>query len=212
MLVLGDAHAADPDRRAALRAAYRESGADVALQVGDLGWYDLPVPTWFVAGNNEDQDVVEALRRGERPPGVSNARLLASTVATVEGRRIAGLSGNYAPTRYETDRAQLRGERRRHFTHEDVARARGLSDVDVFLAHEAPHGLDVSEPYEVGCPYVDSILEALRPDLCLVGHHHQHAEGGFGGTRVVSLAPAWESYYTLDPDSLELARHETPSG
>jgi Icc-related predicted phosphoesterase len=211
MLVLGDAHAEQPHRREALRAAYRESGAEVALQAGDLGWYALPAQTYFVAGNNEDHDVVEALRRGERPPTVSNATLLASSVVTVAGLRVAGLSGNYAPTRYDHDRSQLVADRRRHFTHEDVERALELEDVDVFLTHQAPHGLPVAEEYEVGCTHVDSILRRLEPDLCLVGHHHQHVVGRFGDTRVVSLAPAWESYYVLRPETLELTRHETPS-
>jgi Icc-related predicted phosphoesterase len=214
MLVLGDAHASNPDRRRALFAAYRTADADRALQVGDLEHYRLPVSTYFVAGNNEDQSVVAALRHGRvRSSAVRNAHLLDSTVATVCGLRVAGLSGNYAPTQYEKARADLTGDRRRHFTREDVARALDLADadVDVFLAHEAPHGLPVEEDYDVGCDPVDRILEALEPDLCLVGHHHQHAESRFGPTRVVSLGPVWESYYALDPETLALTRRDTPS-
>jgi Icc-related predicted phosphoesterase len=208
VLVLGDAHASDSARRRALLATYRAADADVALQVGDLGYYDLPTPTWFVAGNNEQLDVVESLRRGESSG--TNAHLLASTVADVAGLRVAGLSGNYAPSRYDYDRADLSADRRRHFTHDDVERALELTDVDVFLTHEAPHGTPVTEDYDVGCPYVDRILDALAPDLCLVGHHHEHAESTYGETRVVSLAPVWEGYYTLSPETLSLTRHDPP--
>ncbi|MFB6071864.1 MAG: metallophosphoesterase [Halobacterium sp.] len=212
MLVLGDAHAATPDRRRALFAAYRDADADVALQAGDLMYYDLPIPTYFVAGNNEDFDVVESLRHGRVESGdVSNAVLLHSTVEDVHGLRVAGLSGNYAPTQFEKPRELLHGDRRRHFVREDVERAKELEDVDVFIAHEAPHGLPVTEEYDVGCKYIDEILQAVEPDLCLVGHHHEDAESTFGETRVRSLAPAWEHYYELDPDTLELARFETPS-
>lgn len=212
MLVLGDAHAATPDRRQSLFAAYRAADADVALQTGDLMYYDLPVPTYFIGGNNEDFDVVEALRHGRlQSSDVSNAVLLHSTVETVEGLRVAGLSGNYAPTQFEKARDQLYDDRRRHFVREDVERAKRLDDVDVFLAHEAPHGLPVTEEYDVGCEHIDDVLAALEPDLCLVGHHHEHAESEFGPTRVVSLAPAWESYYELDPETLSLTRHDTPS-
>ncbi|MCG1002356.1 MULTISPECIES: metallophosphoesterase [Halobacterium] len=211
MLVLGDAHATTPDRRQSLFAAYRAADADVALQAGDLMYYDLPIPTYFIGGNNEDFDVVEALRHGRvESDDVSNAYLLHSTAETVAGLRVAGLSGNYAPTQFEKSREQLYDDRRRHFVREDVERAKQLDDVDVFLAHEAPHGLPVTEEYEVGCDHIDTILEALEPDLCLVGHHHEHAESEFGSTRVVGLAPAWDSYYELDPDSLSLTRHETP--
>ena len=212
MLVLGDAHADDPDRRQALFAAYRAANADVALQLGDLMHYDLPVETYFIAGNNEDFDTIDSLRYGHEPGGsVSNAHLLASSVVEISGLRIGGLSGNFAPTQYEKPRSALVGDRRRHFVRVDVERAKDLEDVDVFLAHEAPHGTGVAESYNVGCKYIDELLRTLEPDLCLLGHHHQHRESTFGSTRVVSLAPAWKSYYILDPDSLALSRHETPS-
>lgn len=211
MLVLGDAHARDPDRRAALDRAYGATDAAVALQVGDLQTYDLPIPTWFVAGNDDDLDVIERLRRGETTDAVANASLLASDAVDIDGLRVTGLSGNYAPSQYEKDRDELEGGRRRHFTHEDVDAAIGIDgEIDVFLAHEAPHGLLEIDGYDVGCRPIDRVLEALEPRLCLVGHHHEHAESMFGPTRTISLAPAWEVYYRLDPESLALDRFETP--
>ncbi|HKJ60005.1 MAG TPA: metallophosphoesterase [Halobacteriales archaeon] len=211
MLVLGDAHANVPERRRALFAAYRAAGQELALQAGDLMFYDLPTPTYFIAGNNEVFDVIAALRFGllERSD-VHNAHLLHSTAVDVAGLRVAGLSGNFAPSRYNRPRESLTGDRRRHFTADDVARAKTLGGVDVFLAHEAPNGLPVSESYDVGCGYIDEILDALDPDLCLVGHHHEHAETTLGDTSVVSLAPAWESYYVLDRETLAVERYETP--
>ncbi len=211
MLVLGDAHADDAARQRALFAAYRDADADVALQLGDLLYYDLPIPTYFISGNNEDFDVVEALRHGRvESSDVHNAVLLGNEAVEVDGLRVAGLCGNFAPTQFDRARANLRGERRRHFVREDVEAVKQLSDVDVLLTHEAPHGLPVTEDYEVGCEYVDELLEAVEPRLCLVGHHHEHAETTYGDTRVVSLAPAWEHYYRLDPGTLALDRFETP--
>ncbi|MFB6112634.1 MAG: metallophosphoesterase [Halodesulfurarchaeum sp.] len=212
MLVLGDAHADSADRRAQLLSTYDAANADVALQAGDLQYYEVPVRTYFIAGNNEDFDVIEALRHGRiRSEGVKNVRLLASTVVDVDGLRVAGLSGNFAPSQFEKARSALRGDRRRHFVRADVKRAKQLEDVDVFLAHEAPHGIPIVEEYSVGCRYIDEILEALRPRLCLLGHHHEHVEGSFGPTRVVSLAPVWDSYYELDPSTLDLERYVSPS-
>jgi len=201
MLVLGDAHASTPERRDALLATYRAVEPDAALHVDDIEHYDLPAPTWFVAGNNEDFDVIDALRAGERPDGVRNAHLLASTAADVGGVRVAGLSGNFAPTQYDRPRSDLEGARRRHFTREDVDRAAALDGVDVFLIHEAPTGL-LYYDYDPGCDHVNDLLEALDPELCLVGHHHRHRETEIAGVRTVSLAPIWERYYTLDPDGL----------
>ena len=209
MLVLGDAHASDPDRRETLLDHYRRLEPDAVLQVGDLECYELPAPTWFVAGNNEEFDTIEALRN-EKQAGTRNAHLLASTAATVEGLHVAGLSGNYAPTQYDRPRTELSGDRRRHFTHEDVERAAELSTVDVLLVHEAPTGL-LSYGYDPGCEYIDGLLESLSPELCLVGHHHRHREAEIAGTRVVSLAPAWERYYELDQETLALESHELDS-
>lgn len=211
MLVLGDAHANQPDQRRSLFAAYRASDEDVALQTGDLFYYDLPMRTYFIAGNNEDFDVIDALRHGRvASDDVQNAHLIDSEAVEVEGLRVAGLSGNYAPTQFEKSRAELYEQRRRHFVRDDVQRAKQLDDVDVFLAHEAPHGTPVQEEYAVGCEYIDEVLTAVEPDLCLVGHHHQHTESTFGDTRVVTLAPVEHSYYSLDSKTLELTRYETP--
>ncbi len=207
MHVLGDAHASDSNRRETLLDLYRTLEPDRVLQLGDLEQYDLPAPTWFVAGNNEDFDVIDALRAGEEPPGTENVHLLASTAATIDGLRVAGLSGNFAPTKYDLPRDELEGDRRRHFTHEDVERAAALEDIDVFLTHEAPTGL-LSYGYDPGCEHVDDLLEELSPDLCLIGHHHRHRESELGETKVVSLAPAWERYYTLEPETLALEAHD----
>ncbi|MGM0371358.1 MAG: metallophosphoesterase family protein [Halobacteriota archaeon] len=211
MLVLGDAHANTPDRRAALLRAYRATDPDVALQLGDLFYYDLPVETYFIAGNNEDFDVIDALRHGRvRSRNTRNARLLDSRAVELDGLRIGGLSGNFAPTQYEKPRSALRGDRRRHFVRADVEALKRVGSVDVLLTHEAPHGTDVDEEYTVGCRPVDELISALSPDLCLTGHHHQHTETTVGDTRVITTAPAWESYYELDPDTLAVTRHETP--
>jgi Icc-related predicted phosphoesterase len=211
MLVLGDAHADDPANRRALLAAYRASDASVALQAGDLMHYDLPIETYFIGGNNEDFDVIEALRHGRiRSEGVANVHLLASTAETIRGIRVGGLTGNYAPSQFYKARSQLETDRRRHFVNEDVERAKQLGHVDVLLTHESPHGTPVEEDYDVGCTYIDDIIDALDPALCLVGHHHEHTESTFGQTRVVTLDPVWEAYYDLDPETLALTRHAAP--
>lgn len=191
-------------------AAYEEADTDTALQVGDLLYYDLPLPTWFIAGNNENLDIIESLRTGSDSNRTTNGHLLASSVVELHGIRVAGLSGNYAPTQYDKSRAELQDDRRRHFVREDVERVIELTEVDVFLTHEAPHGLLQSDGCDVGCTYIDGILRDLSPDLCLAGHHHEHVESTFGETTVVGLAPVWESYYILDPETVALDRHLSP--
>lgn len=210
MLVLGDAHADRDDRRAALLRAYRASTEDVAVQVGDLLHYDPPTPTWFVGGNNEHFDVIEAMRGGETPEGVRNATLLASDAVELGGLRIGGLTGNHAPTQFEKGRDELTGDRRRHFVRDDVDRLLERGSLDVLVCHEPPHGLTKTEGYDPGNSHVDALVRQLDPALCLSGHLHRHCEATIGGTRVLSLAPAWEHYYELDPETLTLERFETP--
>jgi Icc-related predicted phosphoesterase len=212
MLVLGDAHASDPDNLRHLLAAYERADAERALHVGDLEHYDLPVPTWFVAGNNEDFDVIDRLRGSDPPADARNVHLLASQLAEVGDLTVLGLSGNFAPTKYDCDRSELSGGRRRHFTRaevEDAMEAGRGAEVGRLLTHEAPHGL-ISYGYDPGSDPIDELIEAVEPALCLVGHHHRHAETTVGESRVVSLAPVWESYYVLDPATLALERFETP--
>ena len=210
MLVLGDAHADREDRRERLFDAYDASDEDRALQVGDLLHYGLPKPTWFVGGNNEDFDVLDAMRAGETPEGVENAHLLASDVVELDGFRVGGLTGNEAPTQYEKSRDELTGDRRRHFTREDVEALLEEGSVDVLLTHEPPHGLTKIRGYDPGSSHVDSLVRRLDPDLCLTGHLHRHSEATIAGTRVYSLAPVWESYYELDAETTTLERFETP--
>lgn len=211
MLVLGNAHASDLETKRVLAATCRAADADVALQAGSLGHYDLPVPTYFAAGGTEDLDVVDALRLGRvQSPTVSNVHLLASDAVELDGLRVGGLSGTYSESHYRRPRARLHREGRRHFTREDVERAREL-DVDVFLTHEPPAGVfDPDLTDAEGCRKVNEVLGATRPSICLVGGIGHHARESVGDTTLVSLAPVWQQYYTLDPGKLTLTRHEPP--
>lgn len=207
MLVLGDAHASNRENQEFLARAYSDTNEEYALQVGDLLCYTLPQPTWFIAGNNEDFDRLEPARTATEPRDVGeNSFLLNGNIANITGLTITGLSGNYAPTQFERQRTALVGERRRHFTHEDIERLLDLKGtaIDILLTHEAPHNLITSKNYNVGCPHIDTLIEELRPNLCLVGHHHEHAEHRISETKVISLAPVWEGFYILSEESLSL--------
>lgn len=213
MLVLGNAHAPALDTGRVLAATCRAADADVALQAGNLSHYDLPVTTYFAAGDTEDLEVIDALRLGRvQSPSVSNVHLLASESVEIDELRIGGLSGSYSETHYRRPRARLYQEHRRHFTYDEVERAKAL-DVDVFLTHEPPVGVfdpDLGEEKVEGCRKVNEILAATRPSVCLVGGIGSHAREEVGDTTLVSLAPVWNHYYTLDTEKLTLARHEPP--
>jgi Icc-related predicted phosphoesterase len=207
MLVLGDAHADNDSNRQFLHRAYSDTTDEYAVQVGDLLYYTLPKPTWFIAGNNEDHDRTEPAKTNDTPTDIgTNAYLLNGTSTEINGLTVTGLSGNFAPTQFDKSRSALINDRRRHFTHEDIDRILELTPtaIDILLTHEAPYNLITSENYTVGCPHIDTIIDEIQPRLCLVGHHHEHAETHRNQTRVISLAPIWDGYYTLSPDTLTL--------
>lgn len=213
MLVLGSAHVQSGDVSSRLDATCRAADASVALQTGDLDHYDLPIPTYFVAGLQEELDVIDALRLGRvQSPSVANVHLLASTAVEVEGLRIGGLSGTYSDAHFSRPRSRLHRDHRRHFTRREVERASKL-DVDVFLLYEPPPTLIDSDPdaaLHSGCRSIEKLLATIRPSLCLVGGLGHHAETHLGDTKIVSLAPIDEQFYTLDPETLSLTRHEPP--
>lgn len=212
MLVLGSAHAPDLDMPRVLRATFRAADMDIALQVGGLSYYDLPVTTYFTGGPKEDLDVIDALRLGRvQSPTVSNVHLLTSHDVQLDTLTIGGITGTYSETHYRRPRVRLYQEHRRHFTHKELQRAKTL-DVDIFLTHEPPAGVFEHEKIDgsMECRKINEILAEVQPALCLVGKPQIHEKRQVGETTVVSLAPAWEQYYTLDTEKMTLARHETP--
>lgn len=205
-MVLGDVHGENPINRDALLDLLSNVEYDFALQVGDLGWYaDLPRPLYFIPGNNEDFDLLPEVARGK----YRNLHLIESGEAIEKsGLRIAGLRGNYAPTQYEKPRGDLRGDRRRHFTREDVEATLRLDSVDVLLSHEAPHGL-VFRGYDAGNKYVDLLVRGLSPRYHFAGHHHEYRHQRLDGTRAYVLAPANQEYLVLEPEEGRVERHTT---
>src|SRR5262245_53022684 len=102
----GDPHG---DFAAVRRVIDRHPECPYWVCVGDLGgdeghYEPVPVPIYWIKGNNEDFDFVAA------PPAwaAEHLRFIPNgTLATVQGLRIAGLGGTFAPTWYTTPAADL---------------------------------------------------------------------------------------------------------
>ena len=101
---LGDIHG---DFDAATRVMERHPEVPFWLCVGDVadagGHYEpMPAPLYWIKGNNENFDLIAA---GQLPANlhfIDNGRLIA-----IEGLRVAGLSGTFAPTMFERAEAEL---------------------------------------------------------------------------------------------------------
>ena len=193
------------------------------LCVGDVadaeGRYEaLPAPLYWIKGNNEDFDVVCGVGEcaaGVKPPPYKDTYIPNGKLIDIDGLRVAGLGGTFAPTMYELAAADLPhpkkrtptatqlADRRRHFVREEVEACKAMRDVDIFLSHEAPRPFRVHRGIDAGKTPINEILSAMRPRLHLFGHHHTFAEADPSGIRSVCLELVGSSYLLIDAKTLE---------
>ena len=211
---LGDIHG---DFDAARRVMERHSDVPYWLCVGDLPGADgeyqsMPAPLYWIKGNNENFDLIAS---GDFPPNlhfIPNGEL-----RVIDGLRVAGLGGTFAPTMYEVPAAELPhpkkrtakstelADRRRHFVREEVERLKALEGVDLFLSHEAPLPFRVGR-IQAGKRPINEVLASARPRLHLFGHHHRFQEMSVEGVRSVCLDLVRDSYLLVDRNTL-IYRH-----
>jgi uncharacterized protein len=217
---LGDIHG---DFATVRRIMRHHSAVPFWLCVGDVadasGHYEsFDRPLFWIKGNNENFDLIAA---GDLPAGLHY--IPNGTVATIDGLRVAGLGGTFAPTMYETAAAELPhpkkgsakatelADRRRHFVREEVDACKQLTDVDIFLTHEAPRPFRIGaggRGNDAGKTPINEVLSAMRPRLHLFGHHHRFTEQVRQGVRSVGLDLVSRSYLLVDGASLEFKKLE----
>ena len=199
--------------------------------VGDLasraGHYPAPpAPLFWIKGNNENFDRIEAFAaRLESPP---NLQYIANGTARQVGPLcVAGLGGTFAPTWFETPAARLphtpKDDKRRHFVREEVDACARLQGVDILMTHEAPRPFVlVDEPdarrpdarprrRDAGKPAINALLAALSPRLHLCGHHHRFVEATREGVRSVCIDRINRSYLLIDAATLEYEKIDQPA-
>jgi hypothetical protein len=185
------------------------------LCVGDLatddGRYEpVDAPIHWIKGNNENFDAIVS---GSLPRGLHY--LPSGEARALDGVRVAGLGGTFAPTWYETrggdlphprkgtPRATALADKRRHFVSEEVNACKGLERIDVFLTHEAARPYRVGRNPDAGKTAVNEVLAAMRPRLHLFGHHHQFTEQVRQEVRSVGLDLVSRSYLLIDANTLD---------
>jgi Icc-related predicted phosphoesterase len=185
--------------------------------VGDLAddegrYHAVEAPLYWIKGNNENFD---AIASGDLP---GTLRFLPNgQLVEIDGLRVAGLGGTFAPTWYETSAANLphpakgtprataQADKRRHFVKEEVERCQQLQDVDVFLSHEAPRPYRVhgGRGPDAGKTPINEVLSALRPRLHLFGHHHEFSEQVRQQVPSIGLDLVSRSYLLVDAKTLD---------
>ena len=208
---LGDIHG---DFESVRRIMNRHSDLPFWLCVGDVaddrgGYEPVPSRLYWIKGNNEGFD---AIAEGALPANLCflpNARLRA-----IDGVRVVGLGGTLAPTWYETPAAELPhpkkgtakatelADKRRHFVRVEVDACKAVTDVDVFLTHEAPRPYRVGR-IDAGKTPVNEVLSAMKPRLHLFGHHHRFTEQERQGVQSVGLDVVSRSYLLVDAETMK---------
>jgi hypothetical protein len=202
------------------------------MQVGDIasndGEYFQPLrPLYWIKGNNEDFDVIAAAMNGH-PPFPNLHYLPNGGVYIVGPWRVAALGGTFAPSWYHSPVASLppsrgrrmsstsiklgksRDDKRRHFVREEVIACKALTNIDVFLTHEAPRPFHpAGKRIDTGKTVINEVLASMHPRLHLFGHHHEFTDSVRQGVRSIGLDLVAKSYLLIDQETLRCERLDT---
>jgi len=210
----------------------RHEDVPVWIQVGDVasndGEYFTPLrPLYWIKGNNEDFDVIAEAIQGHSPAATLHY-LPNGGPYSVGPWRVAALGGTFAPSWYHTAAAALppsrgrraggasiklgksRDDKRRHFVRDEVLACRNLTQIDVFMTHEAPRPFHpAGRRIDAGKTVINEVLASMRPRLHLFGHHHEFTDSVRQGVRSVGLDLVTKSYLLIDADTLKCERLDT---
>ena len=198
---------------------------DVASNEGE--YFEPSAPLYFIKGNNEDFDVLAAAVDGRTP--APNLHYLKNGGPHVVGPwRVAALGGTFAPSWYNTSASALppskgrkasgasiklgkaRDDKRRHFVRDEVLACKALSNIDLFMTHEAPRPFyPAGRRIDAGKTVLNDVLAALRPRLHLFGHHHEFTDTVRQGVRSIGLDIVTKSYLLVDAATFKTERLDT---
>jgi hypothetical protein len=226
---LGDIHGAFDVAQTIIE---RHHDVPVWVCVGDVagndGSYFAPsAPVYWIKGNNEDFDVVAAAMAG-RPPSATLRYLPNGGPHRVGPWRVAALGGTFAPNWYNTPAAALppsrgrktsaasqklgksRDDKRRHFVRDEVLVCKALTNVDLFLTHEAPRPFyPAGRRIDAGKTVLNDVLAAMKPRMHLFGHHHEFTDTVRQGVRSIGLDVVTRSYLLIHAETFKTERLDT---
>jgi predicted phosphodiesterase len=202
------------------------------VSVGDIasneGEYFTPLkPIYWIKGNNEDFDVVAAAIAGH-PPATTLLYLPNGGPYQVGPWRVAALGGTFAPSWYNTPAASLppskgrkatatslklgksRDDKRRHFVRDEVLACKKLTNIDLFLTHEAPRPFyPAGRRIDAGKTVLNDVMAAMRPRLHIFGHHHEFTDSMRHNIRSIGLDLVTKSYLLIDAETFKTERLDT---
>jgi len=198
---------------------------DVASNDGE--YFTPEVPIYFIKGNNEDFDVLASAINGHLP--APRLHYLRNGGPHLVGPwRVAALGGTFAPSWYNTPSSALppskgrktsawtlklgkaRDDKRRHFVRDEVIACRTLTNIDLFLTHEAPRPFyPARRRIDAAQTALNDVLAAMKPRLHLFGHHHEFTDSVRQGIRSIGLDVVTKSYLLIDAVTFKTERLDT---
>ena len=210
----------------------RHADVTVWVSVGDVAsndgeYFSADSPLYFIKGNNEDFDVLAGATNGdELAPRLHHLRNGGPYL--VGPWRVAALGGTFAPSWYNTPVAALppskgkraspsslklgksRDDKRRHFVRDEVLACKGLTNVDLFMTHEAPRPFyPAGRRIDAGKTVLNDVLAAMKPRLHLFGHHHEFTDSVRQNVRSIGLDVVTKSYLLVDAETFKTERLDT---
>jgi hypothetical protein len=201
------------------------SVGDVANNEGE--YFTPPADLYFIKGNNEDFDVLADAEAG-RPPAPTLHYLSNGGPYRVGPWRVAALGGTFAPSWYHSPASALprskgrkssaaplklgksRDDKRRHFVRDEVVACKALTNIDLFLTHEAPRPFyPAGRRIDAGKTVLNDVLASMRPRLHLFGHHHEFTDSIRHGVRSIGLDVVTKSYVLIDAETFKAERVDT---
>jgi len=198
---------------------------DVASNDGD--YFEPVAPLYWIKGNNEDFDVIASAMAGQ-PPAPNLHYLSNGGPHRVGPWRVAALGGTFAPSWYNTPASALppsrgkkmsaaslklgksRDDKRRHFVRDEVLACKALSNIDLFMTHEAPRPFyPAGRRIDAGKTVLNDVLAAMKPRLHLFGHHHEFTDSVRQGVRSIGLDVVTKSYLLINAETFKTERLDT---
>ena len=103
-----------------------------------------------------------------------------------------------------------RDDKRRHFVRDEVMTCRRLTDIDLFLTHEAPRPFHpAGRRLDAGKTVLNDVLAAMKPRLHLFGHHHEFTDSMRQGIRSIGLDVVSKSYLLVHAETFKTERLDT---
>jgi Icc-related predicted phosphoesterase len=159
----------------------------------------LGVKTLFIGGNHEPWNFLD-----EHPSGgelAPNIEFLGRVgMRSVEGIRIAGVSGIHSKLHFEQPRLKppyppSQSKRVTYYNEDDISDALDMKSCDILLLHEWPdvmnNAREESWPRSwgsVGSPHLSWVVETLNPRFVFCGHMHRAALTRCGFIEIVCLS------------------------